>query len=480
MNIVLIVTDTQNKRMVGAYGQTQMDTPNLDRLAAQGMRFERAYPVCPLCVPARGTIFSGLYPQLNGVWCNNVAPARNVPLMGEIFRNLGYRAGHTGKWHLDGTGYFGDGRPDGGFEPDWWYDGKNYADDLGPEMFKAYKSAKTADDLRRAGFTETNCWGHRVADRAVDFLERAGEDPFVLSVCFDEPHSPYVAPPEYWEKFETIGLPATANYCRPPQDKPKLAEVHHEALRQQGRVPDESGAMVYNPRFFGCNSYIDREIGRVVDAVDRLHADDTVIIYTSDHGDQMLSHGLIGKGPMMYEESCNVPLIVRGPGVPEGAVSHALFSQLDLMPTMLDLAGLERPDTLNGVSQAPTLRDPSHASREHAMLVFHRFAINHDSRGEFYPIRCVTDGRYKLIVNLFESDELYDLETDPDELHNRIEDSACESVRDALHDRMLEEMDATRDPFRSFRWGDRPWRKARSAFWIGKNRPRPSGFSFRE
>ena len=119
MNSVFIMTDTQTQSMVGAYGHPEVDTPNLDRLAERGMRFDRAYTACPVCTPARGVIFSGLHPQGNGAWCNNIAPANNMPLMGTMFRDLGMRAGYTGKWHLEGGGYFGNGIPDGGFEPDW-------------------------------------------------------------------------------------------------------------------------------------------------------------------------------------------------------------------------------------------------------------------------------------------------------------------------------------------------------------------------
>ena len=100
--------------MVGAYGNPAVDTPNLDRLAAEGIRFERAYTACPLCTPARSSIFTGLYPQVNGSWLNNVAPGRNVAMMGQIFKHYGFRAAYTGKWHLDGSAYFGDGVPRGG------------------------------------------------------------------------------------------------------------------------------------------------------------------------------------------------------------------------------------------------------------------------------------------------------------------------------------------------------------------------------
>ena len=476
MNFVFIMTDTQNKDMVGAYGRPQMDTPNLDRLAAGGIRFERAYTACPLCTPARGAIFTGLHPQINGAWCNNVAPHRHVAMMGEIFRHYGYRAAYTGKWHLDGTAYFGDGVPGGGFEGDWWYDGERYAEDIGPRMFQAYRTCKTADDLRKAGFDQEHMWAHRVADRAVDFLEKVGGEKFVLAVSFDEPHGPCVAPPEYWERFEKIGLPPRPNYNAPVEGKPELLQVQR---RQNGEASPGPDGLVYNPRFFGCNSYVDREIGRVIDEVDRLHADDTMIIYTSDHGDQLRSHGLVGKGPMMYEETCNIPLIVRAPGAAAGAVSDALVSHVDLLPTMLDLSRIDRPAVLNGQSLSHVLTDPSAGGREHALISFHRFAINHDNFGEFYPVRCATDGRYKLIVNLFETDELYDLAEDPYEMRNRLADPALSAERDRLHDWMLAEMDRIRDPFRSFRWGRRDWRQVREEFyWGGVGRGRPEGFPF--
>lgn len=468
-NFVIIMTDTQNTEMVGAYGFPQVDTPNLDRLAADGIRFERAYTSCPLCTPARAGLFSGLHPQVAGAWCNNIAPHRHVALMGDIFRHYGYRAAYTGKWHLDGSAYFGDGQPGGGFEPDWWYDGKRYADDLGTEKFARYRAAQTED------FAEDEYWGHRVASRAIDFLRAAGGDPFLLVCSFDEPHGPSAAPPAYREQFTPADIPRPPNYNAPLGDKPAL---HHVQRRQRGEIPWEQTAD-WQCRFFGCNSYIDREIGRVVEAVEELHGDDTVIIYTSDHGDQRGAHGLWSKGPMMYEETCNIPFIVRMPDGPRGAVSRALVSHVDAIPTLLDLAGIDAPEVLHGASFAPVLRDPSVSARETALVSFTRFAVNHDSFGEFYPVRCLIDGRHKLIVNLFETDELYDLHEDPGETRNVLHEPACAAVRDDLHDRLLAEMDRIRDPFRSFRWGHRDWRRVREAFYTGgQRRDRPRGFPF--
>lgn len=474
-NLVLIMTDSQRKDMVGAYGNPWMDTPNLDRLANEGVRFERAYTASPVCTPARGAIFSGMYPQVNGAWCNNTAPAHSIPLMGTIFSHYGYRVGYTGKWHLDGNNYFGDGQAGGGFEPDWWYDGKCYADEIGSEMFEAYRTAKTAAELRDAGFTEETIWGHRVADKAIDFLEQIGDESFVLVVSFDEPHGPFVAPPEYWEQIDPAQIPKPANYDASVDHKPLLQQV------QRAQNGDEDWAVFAEnwSKFYACNRYIDREIGRVIDAIDTHHKDDTVIIYTSDHGDMLRSHGMLLKGPMMYEEITNVPFIVRAPNARQQVVSHALINQLDILPTLLDFAGIDIPETMQGVSFKPVLEHEGVATREMTMLSFNRFAINHDQFGAFYPIRCMVDGRYKLSINLLDTDELYDLETDPAEMNNRIDDLTLAPIRDRLHDALLAEMDRCRDPFRSSHWGNRAWRQAGEMyFWGGTNRKPPQGFPF--
>ena len=475
MNLVVIMTDTQNKSMVGAYGNRGAGTPNLDRLADTGIRFERAYTACPLCTPARSAIFSGLHPPVNGAWCNNMAPAANVPLMGTIFRHYGYRAAYTGKWHLDGAGYFGDGVPGGGFEPEWWYDGKRYAQDIGPEKFRLYQTCRTADDLRRAGFSEESIWGHRVADRAIDFLQRVGDEPFLLVVAFDEPHGPSVAPPEFWEGFPAERIRQPPNYGAPLEGKPELQRIQRRQNGESEWLPFAATMA----RFFACNSYIDREIGRVIEAVEQLHGQDTAILCTTDHGDMMGAHGLRGKGPMMYEEICNVPLIVRVPGGPAGAVSRALVSHLDLLPTLLHLAGIERPPSLQGTSLLPVLADVRARVRDHVTISFTRFAINHDSWGGFYPIRCLVDDTHKLAINLFDTDELYDLVADPHETRNLIDDPRHAATRDRLHDALLAEMDRLRDPFRCYQWGARTWRRARQAFYYGGlRRNRPPGFPF--
>jgi uncharacterized sulfatase len=196
-------------------------------------------------------------------------------------------------------------------------------------------------------------------------------------------------------------------------------------------------------------------------------APEALVIFTSDHGDMLESHSLAGKGPAAYEEIANIPLLVRWPGAtPAGAVCRHPVSHIDVVPTILDYFGQPVPGMLEGRSLLPCFRDPQTRTNEAVFIEFGRYETDHDGFGGFQPMRAVCDGRHKLVINLLDSDELYDLDTDPDELTNRLRDPAYQSIRDRLHDQLLDWMNRTRDPFRGYQWERRPWRTdARPATW---------------
>lgn len=181
----------------------------------------------------------------------------------------------------------------------------------------------------------------------------------------------------------------------------------------------------------------------------------------------MSSHGLWAKGPAMYDEIARVPLIVRWPGhAPEGTASTQPMSHIDLCPTILEAFGLPVPRLLEGRSALPAFAAPATPVNDAVFMEFGRYEVDHDGFGGFQPVRAVYDGRYKLVINLLTSDELYDLPADPHEMHNLIEDPAQATERDRLHDRLLAWMNETRDPFRGYYWECRPWRtEARPATW---------------
>jgi uncharacterized sulfatase len=457
--IVVVMTDTQRWDMVGCYGNPALRTPALDALASQGVRFDRAYTCQPVCGPARAGLFTGTWPHGNGGWANSLPLGDNVKTLGQRFRDHGFRCGYVGKWHLDGSDYFGLGRAPDGWDPSLWYDMRNYLEELGPDE---RRRSRRVESNREGGVTREFTFGHRCSNRAIDFLSKhAGED-FLLVVSYDEPHGPFLCPPEYRRMFEGFEFPVRRNVHDSLEDKP---ETHRLWAGRRPPAPGEPFRVVF-PDYFGCNAFVDSEIGRVLEAVDR-HAPGALVVYTSDHGDGLGAHGIWNKGPAMYDEIARIPMIVRWPGqAPAGAVCPHPVSHIDLVPTLLEAAGLPAAKALDGRSMLATVREPTRPARDVVFVEFGRYEVDHDGFGGFQPVRAAFDGRLKLVVNLLSTDELYDLAADPDEMVNRIGDPALAAARDALHDRILAWMNETRDPFRGYYWERRPWRTdARPASW---------------
>jgi uncharacterized sulfatase len=186
----------------------------------------------------------------------------------------------------------------------------------------------------------------------------------------------------------------------------------------------------------------------------------------------MGAHRLTGKGPAMYEEITHIPFIIEPPGGGDGRKVSTLVSHIDLLPTMLELADLDVPPILEGESLVPQLNGKEDPEKS-VVIEFQRYEIEHDSWGGFQPVRSIVRGSYKLVINLLHSDELYDLEADPREVGNRIDDPELADVRDNLHDELLRWMYEKRDPFRGPAWERRPWRADRRLQWRGQFRPRP-------
>jgi uncharacterized sulfatase len=469
-NFVLIMTDTQGANVVGTYGHPELDTPNIDSLAKTGLKFTRAYTTCPLCTPARAGLFTGIYPHTAGAWTNNLPLGDNVKTMGQRFQDGGYRTAYVGKWHLDGHDYFGTGICPDGWEDAYWYDGRRYLSELDEEEILLWrKGLSTPRDLGAHDIRPEFTWAHRVSDRAIDFLERRSGEPFLLVVSYDEPHHPFTCPPEYAAKFEDYAYPVGPAAYDTLEDKP----AHHREWADADGVRLEDGC-ARHPLYFGCNSFVDHEIGRVIDAAHTHAPENTYVIFTSDHGDMLGAHQLRGKGPAMYEEITHMPLIVEQPvGVDAGTTNSTLVSHVDLLPTMLELAGLDVPPIMEGESIVPLLRGEEDAGRS-VVIEFHRYEIEHDSWGGFQPVRCVVSGRYKLVVNLLHTDELYDLKEDAAEVNNLIDHPGYAEVRNTLHDRLLDWMYDKRDPFRGASWERRVWRDTNRFQWRGKFRPRPA------
>jgi uncharacterized sulfatase len=451
--IIVIMTDTQRTDWLGCYGYPDIKTPNIDSIAEQGMRFTNAYTCQPVCGPARAALFTGTYPHSCGSWSNSIALGDNVKTIGQRLTDNQVHCGYIGKWHLDGSDYFGLGRCPEGWDPDYWYDMRNYLEEFSDEDRLRTRNAQTCYD---DDFSEEMTYGHRCTDRANAFLEKSANEDFFLAVSYDEPHHPFLCPPEFFDMYRDYEIPKRPNVWDTLKNKPE-----HQRVWAGDAIHEDKDALkvadVYK-RFLGCNSYVDYEIGRLLASIEK-HAPDALIIYTSDHGDHAHSHSLHNKGATMYEENVNIPFLVKCPGlVPAHTVSDAPVSHVDIVPTVLEHFGIPTPKLLEGNSLMPGLEDPTVRVNEEVFVEFGRYEVDHDGFGGFQPIRCVCDGRYKLAINLLSSDELYDLEDDPYEMTNLIDSTDHAKKRDALHDRLLDWMNETRDPFRGYYWQRRPWR----------------------
>jgi len=466
--LVFIMTDTQGTNVVGCYGRPELQTPNIDRLAGEGVRFDRAYTACPVCSPARSAIFTGTYPHTNGTWGNDMPLGANMKTVGQRLRDNGFRTAYIGKWHLDGTDYFGNGRCPDGWDADYWFDGRCFLEELTPEERVLSRKLNTAAKIHENGITEDFTYAHKCSNRAIDFLSKNGNDNFLLVVSYDEPHGPCTCPPPYCDMFKDYEYSLGKNVADTLENKP----AHQKEWAAAAQLPKDKRTL-NRSMYFGCNSFVDYEIGRVIDAIEQ-YVPDALVIYTSDHGTPLLSHGLNSKGPAMYEETTRIPFIVRWPGkAPQNVVCSHPVSHIDVVPTILHAMDVERCDLLEGKSMLETFINPGKRPNHVIFMEFNRYEIDHDAWGGFQPIRCAFDGRYKLVINLHYTDELYDLEDDPEEMANLIDSDEHTSIRDALHDEILEWMNRTRDPFRGPIWERRPWKKELKQRWGGPTRPRP-------
>ena len=446
---IVILGESVRYDMLNCNVRTGLRTPNLDRLAAQGVRFERAYDCQPVCSPARSALWTGLCPHTNGVWGNSMPLGDTTHTIGQRLTDKGVHCAFMGKWHLSGTDYFDTGRPAPGWDKDYWYDMRDYLEELSPADRVRSRKTSTGND---PSWTADYCYARRVTNRALDFLAKHHDRDFLLVICYDEPHAPSLCPIEYSRMYQDFTFPANPNITDDLRNKPEEQRVW------AGRRLELVQPPIHSAQFFGSHTFVDAEIGRVLDALER-QAPGALVLFTSDHGVFLESHRLTDKGPAMYEEITHVPFIARWPGhTPAGASSSALVSQLDLSGTLMEFFGFEIPRTLEGGSMLPLLKDPTATVRKEVFIEWGRYEADHDGFGGFQPIRCVCDGRYKLAINLMTSDELYDLHTDPSELVNLIDSKPHADIRNDLHDRLLNWMNVSRDPFRGYYWGRRAWR----------------------
>ncbi len=437
MNVLFLIADDLNN-MLGCYGDPLVKSPNIDRLAERGVRFERAYCPFPLCGPSRNSFLTGLYPDATGILRNGEIFRQTIPnhmSLPQAFRLAGGWAVRIGKLYHYGvpTGIGTSGNDD----PASWEVQFNPAgvDKLleEPDIFSLIPGqfggalswyASPRDDLQHTDGL--------VATDALWVLERAARERqrrFFLAVGFYRPHTPFVAPRRYFDLYATNAMPIVEGVEEDQRDIPAAAFMNRP--RDQERLNDELRRQC-RQAYLASVTFMDAQVGRVVDGLDRLGlATNTVIVFTSDHGFHLGEHGLWHK-MSLFEESARVPLIVVAPGVSvPGGVARSPVSLVDLYPTLAELCGLRAPTNLQGQSLVPMLRDPSQPGRGWALtqVTRSRRVRSPDGRGmtnaTFFGYSIRTDRwRYTEWDGGTAGRELYDHERDPRELTNLAEDPA--------------------------------------------------------
>nr|WP_318683904.1 sulfatase-like hydrolase/transferase [uncultured Acetatifactor sp.] len=456
--VVFIMTDSTRKDMLGCYGNPKMITPNLDRLAQEGIRYENAYTCQPVCGPARSGIFTGTFPHSNGVVTNSMPLGENVKTIGQRLTDNGFHCGYIGKWHLDGGDYFGNGMCPEGWDEKYWYDMRRYLEELTEDERRKSRKSETSYE---EWLTEEFTYAHRCSKRALDFLEEYKNEDFFLAVSYDEPHGPYICPAPFNTMYEGYKFDDNPNYQDDLDKKPLMQRLWAgESLHKtQDEINRPSSKLAL---FLGCNSFVDYEIGKVLDKV-RETVPNAMVIFTSDHGEMLGNHRLNAKNAACYKEIANVPLIIKGGDA--GKIVNYPASHIDLVPTILDYMGVPIPRLLEGKSMLPQIRDVSVRINDVVYTEFTRYEVDHDGFGGLQLMRAVISDRFKLVIHLMDMDELYDMEKDPFEVHNLIGDEAYREIRNELHDRLLEHMNQTRDLYRGYQWACRSWRPDKEPSW---------------
>ena len=479
-NILLILTDQHRLSALGCYGPTPCRTPNLDRLAAEGVRFETAYTCFPVCSPTRASIMTGQWPHAHGV-CANVHNlgcsvhelADRPELLSRRLQAAGYRCGYTGKWHLgtaDETAFGGPNTPS--LPRDVGFDGQNFPGHGGgghnyPE-YKAYlqahgwthqvlpneRPARVMNYGRLAGPEEATV-PHFLAQHTIDLMAQygAGDQPLFLWHNFWGPHAPYYAPAAYYEQYRDVAMPEWPNYRWDGVNENRPHQVKRHPQWDALAWEDWAEAIRH---YYAFTTHIDNQIGRILDYLDSSGlAEDTIVLVSADHGETLGSHGgLTDKGWHHFEEIQRIPMIVRLPpamrSLDPGTVLEQWVSNLDIFPTVLDWAGGDAGG-VHGQSFAPLVQGADAAGRETIFVEFN--GVNSLATN---MITC-RHGDWKYGWNCSSFDELYNLAEDPYETANRIDDPACAGEVKAMIRRIeafMEETDYPR-PARSMFHGTR-------------------------
>ena len=410
MNLVYIMADQHNRRILGCYGNPVVQTPNLDGLAARGVRFTNAYTNCPICVPARASFATGRYVHQIGYWDNGTPYDGRVPSWGDRLVQQGHHVTTIGKLHYRGE------NDDTGF-PDQrlpMHVHKGEGDIYGMVRNPVQRVPGSRRRILNAGPGESDYthYDRAITEASVRWLHEEAsqyDEPWALFVSLTCPHPPLKAPQDFFDRYplDTIALPAS--FTR----QGRSAHPAMEALRYRNELDDELDEATLRraiATYYGLCSFMDANVGQVLRAIDDAGLrEQTRVIYTSDHGEMMGEHGMWGKSTM-YEASVGVPFIMAGPDLPTGSVINENISLVDSFPTILDAVGahLTPEDAdLPGASLWPLAQGEAMPQR----TIFSEYHAAGSPTGVFM----IRGDRCKYVHYVGLPPQLFDLNADPQE-----------------------------------------------------------------
>lgn len=456
-NVLFILSDQHRADTLGCAGHPVVSTPNLDRLAADGLRYTQAYCQSPLCGPSRSAIMTGCYPHTCRAFTHECDALPDMPTLGSVFRQAGYATGAIGKVHVIGETR----RRDLGFDERdlryYTYDFEDYINAVGKDAVDRYCSPRKQLERFQTVYNPANApvaldadkmFDALVVERCEQFLESHRDEPFFLWAGLEKPHPDWTAPAEYHRMYDPakIALPATAF-----DDRRDMPEASYVSTRQVWCFTEDELRHCI-AAYYANVSYLDAMIGRLLGKLEQLGlADDTLVVYASDHGEMLFDQGMVQKHNF-FEGSAHVPLILRGPGLPAAQTPDQLVQLIDLFPTMTQLTNVAPPppEALEG-RPLPGIGLGHGDDGDDDRAAF----------SEFYawgmPERMIRQGDWKYIYSHGDICQLYNLRRDPLERINLIDDPRHDAVRQRLHARLMadwEMPDMTQVNF-SGAWGPR-------------------------
>jgi arylsulfatase len=453
-NLLFIWTDEQRADTMAVYGNTKIHAPNLNKLASQSVVFEKAYVTQPVCTPNRAAVMTGLWPHTTGCIKNNIPLPVEIPCLPEILNDPDYRTAYMGKWHLgdeifaqhgfeewvsmeDGySSHYSTGR-DRNKRSDYHHFliENGYQPDSRGKFSRAFAARRPIE----------HCKPKFLELRACDFMRRHRDEPFMLYINFLEPHMPFFGPLDNEHNPEQVDLPA--NFRDPlEKNEPLRYRVKREScMETYGK--DEKNIRNLIARYWGLVTQVDRSVGAILNTLENLGlADNTIVIYTSDHGDMMGSHNLVTKS-VMYEEAVRIPWLMRIPQLVSGQrVIPNPVSHIDMVPTLLELLGCDKDQRLPGRSLVSLIKT-GRPVRDHVYIQWNpnsgaisvkKGGTKLASKEEFKRVEnessraVISPDGWKLCLSDVDKCQLFNLNEDPGETTNLFDSGRHKDFIDRL------------------------------------------------